>query len=140
MAVDNMEDFKALERFFRVIEGGLKTGRRRPFLGSSAGDVVFEFIISVPDYPRRVVGRESLIELYREYQHAFFLDRCFDLQVHRAADSTVTLEYASEGKVVATWTAVRQPLRRHGDDQGRQDRPLAGLSRPLRALAALEGA
>jgi hypothetical protein len=32
----------------------------------------------------------------------FFLDRYFDLRVHRADDSTVTLEYASEGKVVRT--------------------------------------
>jgi ketosteroid isomerase-like protein len=32
----------------------------------------------------------------------FFLDRCFDLRTHRADDSTVTLEYASEGRAVAT--------------------------------------
>ena len=36
------------------------------------------------------------------YRTVFFLDRCFDLRVHRADDSTVTLEYASEGKAVAT--------------------------------------
>jgi uncharacterized protein len=59
----------------------------------------------VPGYPRRVEGRENLIDLYRGYHEAFFLDRCFDLRVHRADDSTVTLEYASEGKVTASgWT------------------------------------
>jgi len=47
-------------------------------------------------------GRDNLIELYRGYQSTFFLDRCFDLRVHRSDDSTVTLEYASEGKVTAT--------------------------------------
>jgi len=31
-----------------------------------------------------------------------FLDRCFDLRTHRADDSTVTLEYASVGRAVAT--------------------------------------
>ena len=105
MTVDNIEDFLALEPFFRVIEDGLAglvdgghffdsllAGRRQ----------FFEFIITVPDYPRRVVGRENLIELYRGYHSTFFLDRCFDLRTHRADDSTVTLEYASEGRAVAT--------------------------------------
>jgi uncharacterized protein len=103
MAVNNPEDFLALEPFFRVIEAGLDglvDGGH--FFDLLADDVVFEFIITVPDYPRRVEGREKLIELYRGYHSVFFLDRCFDLRVHRADDSTVTLEYASEGKAVAT--------------------------------------
>ena len=100
MTVDNIEDFKALEPFFRVIKeglAGLVDGSH--FFDLLADDVVFEFIITVPDYPRLVAGRDNLIELYRGYQSTFFLDRCFDLRVHRADDSTVTLEYASEGKV-----------------------------------------
>ena len=103
MTVDNIEDFRALDPFFRVIEeglAGLVDGGH--FFDLLADDVVFEFIITVPDYPRLVAGRDNLIELYRGYQSTFFLDRCFDLRVHRADDSTVTLEYASEGKVVAT--------------------------------------
>jgi hypothetical protein len=75
-----------------------------------ADDVVFEFIITVPDYPRLVAGRDNLIELYRDYQSTFFLDRCFDLRVHRADDSTVTLEYASEGKGHEDRTPIRQPV------------------------------
>ena len=47
-------------------------------------------------------GERDLIDLYRGYHNAFFLDRCFDLRTHRADDSTVTLEYASEGRAVAT--------------------------------------
>lgn len=103
MTVDNIEDFQALEPFFRVIESGLAglvDGGH--FLDLLADDVVFEFIITVPDYPRRIVGRDNLIDLYRGYRKAFFLDRCFDLRTHRADDSTVTLEYASEGRAVAT--------------------------------------
>jgi hypothetical protein len=48
------------------------------------------------------VGRNNLIEMYRSYQATFFRDRCFDLRTHRSDDSTVTLDYASEGKAVAT--------------------------------------
>jgi len=103
MAVDNMRDFQALEPFFRVIEEGLEgLADGGHFFDLLADDVVFEFIITVPGYPRRVAGRDNLIELYRGYQSTFFLDRCFDLRVHRSDDSTVTLEYASEGKVTAT--------------------------------------
>ena len=103
MTVENMQDFRALDPFFRIIEeglAGLVDGGH--FFDLLAADVVFEFIITVPDYPRRVTGRDTLIELYRGYGNAFFLDRCFDLRVHRSDDATVTLEYASEGRVVAT--------------------------------------
>jgi ketosteroid isomerase-like protein len=103
MAVDNARDFQALEPFFRVIEEGLEgLADGGHFFDLLADDVVFEFIITVPGYPRRIAGRDNLIELYRGYQSTFFLDRCFDLRVHRSNDSTVTLEYASEGKVTAT--------------------------------------
>jgi ketosteroid isomerase-like protein len=101
--VHDSEDFRALEPFFRVIEeglAGLVDGGH--FFDLLADDVVFEFIITVPGYPRVVTGRANLIELYRGYQAALWLDRCFDLRVHRSDDSTVTLEYASEGHAVAT--------------------------------------
>jgi uncharacterized protein len=103
MTVDRIEDFQALEPFFRVIEDGLAglVGGGH-FFDLLADDVVFEFIITVPGYPRRIAGRDNLIDLYRGYHNAFFLDRCFDLRTHRADDSTVTLEYASEGRAVAT--------------------------------------
>jgi ketosteroid isomerase-like protein len=102
--VENPHDFRALDPFFRVIEEGLQglvDGEH--FFDLLAEDVVFDFVITVPDYPRHVVGRDTLIALYRGYGSTFFLDRCYDLRVHRSeATSTVVLEYASEGKVVAT--------------------------------------
>jgi ketosteroid isomerase-like protein len=61
MAVDNAGDFQALEPFFQVIEeglGGLVDGGH--FFDLLADDVVFEFIITVPGYPRRVEGRQAL--------------------------------------------------------------------------------
>ena len=60
-------------------------------------------MITVPGYPRRVQGRAAVAELYRRYGDTLVLDRCYDLAVHHdPAQGTVVLEYASEGKVVAT--------------------------------------
>jgi uncharacterized protein len=102
--IPDIEDFRALDPFFRIIEQGLQglaDGDR--FFELLADDVVFDFVITVPDYPRSVVGRDNLIELYRGYGSTFFLDRCHDLRVHRSdSTSSVVLEYGSQGKVVAT--------------------------------------
>jgi uncharacterized protein len=139
MPVDNPDDFLALEPFFRVIEEGLDglvDGGH--FFDLLADDVVFEFIITVPGYPRRVQGRDQLIELYRGYQGAFFLDRCFDLRAHRADDSTVTLEYASEGRAVASG---RPYANRYVSVVTIKDRKIIhwrDYLDPLRVFAALE--
>jgi ketosteroid isomerase-like protein len=95
---------RALDPFFRIIEEGLRgLADGDHFFDLLADYVVFEFVITVPDYPRHIVGRDNLIELYRSYGDTFILDRCYDLRIHRSnATSTVVLEYASEGKVVAT--------------------------------------
>jgi ketosteroid isomerase-like protein len=102
--IRDLEDFRALDPFFRIIEEGLEglvDGEH--FFDLLADDVVFDFVITVPDYPRHVVGRDNLIDLYRGYGSTFSLDRCYDLRVHRSeATSTVVLEYASEGTAVAT--------------------------------------
>jgi ketosteroid isomerase-like protein len=102
--IRDIEDFRALDPFFRVIEQGLQgIADGDHFFELLAEEVVFDFVITVPDYPRRVVGRESLIELYRGYGSTFVLDSCHDLRVHRSdSTSSVVLEYASQGKVVAT--------------------------------------
>jgi uncharacterized protein len=99
-----MNDFRALDPFFRVIEqglAGLVDGEH--FFDLLADDVVFDFVITVPDYPRHVVGRDNIIELYRGYGSTFFLDKCDDLRVHHSpSTSTVVLEYSSHGQVLAT--------------------------------------
>jgi uncharacterized protein len=139
MIADNMGDFRALDPFFRIIEeglAGLVDGGH--FFDLLADDVAFEFIITVPDYPRLITGRDNLIELYRGYQSAFFLDRCFDLRVHRGDDSTVTLEYASEGRAIGTG---RPYGNRYISVVTIRDRKIAGWRDyldPLRVLAALE--
>jgi ketosteroid isomerase-like protein len=107
MAVGNLDDFQALDPFFRIIEedlAGLVDGEH--FFDLMAEDVVFEYIITVPGYPRRVEGRQAVAELYRPYGATFSLDRCYDLAVHHDQDTgVVVLEYASQGRVVPTGTA-----------------------------------
>jgi len=98
------DDFAALDPFFRIIEQGLD-GLAGPghFFDLLAENVVFEYVITVPGYPRRVEGRAAVAELYRPYGQVLVLDRCYDLAVHHdPVQGTVVLEYASEGKVVAT--------------------------------------
>ena len=141
MTAHNMEDFRALDPFFRVIEEGLSglvDGGH--FFDMLADDVVFEFIITVPDYPRRVAGRETLIELYRGYGQAFFLDRCFDLRVHRGHDSTVTLEYASAGRVTVTGKPYGNRYISVVTISGRKIVHWRDYLDPLRVIAALEDA
>jgi uncharacterized protein len=105
--ISNLDDFRALEPFFRIIEealAGLTDGAH--FFDLLADDVVFDYIITVPGYPRHVVGRAAVAELYRPYGDALTLNRCFDLAVHRDRETgVVVLEYASEGQVVATGAA-----------------------------------
>jgi hypothetical protein len=80
MAVSNLDDFQALGPFFRIIEegvAGLVDGEH--FFDLLAEEVVFEYIITVPGYPRRVAGRQAVAELYRPYGTTIVLDRCYDL-------------------------------------------------------------
>jgi uncharacterized protein len=106
-SISNLDDFQALEPFFRIIEqalAGLADGEH--FFDRLADDVVFDYIITVPNYPRHVVGRAAVAELYRPYGEMFVLDRCFDLAVHRDRETgVVVLEYASEGRAVRTSAA-----------------------------------
>jgi uncharacterized protein len=105
--IENLEDFTALDPFFRIVaEGlaGLVDGAH--FFDMLAEDVVFDYVITVPGYPRHVEGRRAVAELYRPYGQALVLDRCHDLAVHHdTRTGVVVLEYASQGRVVATGAA-----------------------------------
>jgi ketosteroid isomerase-like protein len=138
--IDNFEDFRALDPFFRIIEEGLRghvDGGH--FFDLLADDVSFEFVITVPDYPRHVVGRDSIVELFRGYGATFCLDSCNDLRVHYSqATSTVVLEYSSAGKVVATGYPYSN---RYISVVTIRDRKVAAWRDyldPLRVFAALE--
>jgi ketosteroid isomerase-like protein len=102
--VSNLDDFEALEPFFGIIRqgvDGLVDGAH--FFDMLTDDVVFDYIITVPGYPRRVVGRDAVAELYRPYGSTFSLHRCHGLRAHHDRTTGVSvLEYASQGQVVPT--------------------------------------
>jgi uncharacterized protein len=102
--ITDLDDFKALDPFFRIIEKGLEgIADGGHFFDLLAEDVIFDYIITTPGYPRRVEGRRAVAELYRPYGTLIVLDRCHDLAVHHDIKTgVVVLEYASEGRVVAT--------------------------------------
>jgi ketosteroid isomerase-like protein len=138
--IENIEDFRALDPFFRAMEEGLKDSvQGEHYFDMLADDVVFDFVITIEGYPRHVVGRDNLIELYRGYGDTFFLDRCFDLRVHRCEDSSVVLEYASEGKVVATGAPYSNRYISVATITDRKVSEWRDYLDPLRVQAALEG-
>jgi ketosteroid isomerase-like protein len=139
--IENIDDFQALEPFFRIIEEGLAAVTDGGhFFDLLAEDVVFDFVITVPDYPRHVVGRDNLVELFRGYGSMFFLDNCYDLRVHQSPTTpTVVLEYSSSGGVVANGYPYSN---RYISVVTIKDRKVSGWRDyldPLRVFAALEG-
>jgi len=65
--------------------------------------VVFEYVISVPGYPRRVQGRQAIIDLYSDYDSYMTVRSADNLRVYRDADaSVVTLEYEVHGESAQT--------------------------------------
>src|SRR5260370_23784994 len=106
MTITDLDDFKALDPFFRIIEKGLEgIAEGGHFFDLLAEDVIFDYIITVPGYPKRVKGRKAVAELYRPYGTMIALDRCHDLAVHHDIKTgVVVLEYASKRRVVSTRT------------------------------------
>lgn len=139
--IENIEDFRALDPFLRAMKEGLRDHvDGEHYFDMLADDVVFDFVITVPDYPRQVVGRDNLVELYRGYRHAFTLDRCYDLRVHHdPAASTVVLEYSSEGTVAATGYPYGNRYISVAVIGNRKIVRWRDYLDPLRVFAALEG-
>ena len=51
--IANLEDFKALDPFFHIIEDGLRgIADGEHFFDLLTDDAVFEYVITVPGYPR----------------------------------------------------------------------------------------
>ena len=96
--------YEALAPFFRIINEGLSglvDGEH--FFDTIAADAVFEYVISVPGYPRRIVGRDAVAELYSGYGETMVLHGSDELAVHRDREaSVVVLEYAVHGRAVRT--------------------------------------
>src|SRR5580658_10166683 len=59
--INDLDNFKALEPFFRIIEQGLDgLADGDHFFDLLAEDVVFDYVITTPGYPRHVEGRQAV--------------------------------------------------------------------------------
>jgi uncharacterized protein len=96
--------FGANGPFFRIIKEGLDgLVDGEDYFDLLAEDVVFEYVISVPGYPRRVEGRRSIVELYSDYGDYMTMRSADNLRVYRDREADmVILEYEVHGEAART--------------------------------------
>ena len=96
--------FGANSPFFRIIKEGLDGFvDGEDYFDLLADDVVVEYVISVPGYPRRVEGRQGVIDLYRGYDDYMAVHSADNLRVYRDPEaSVVVLEYEVHGESAQT--------------------------------------
>ena len=101
---DDDSNFGANGPFFHIIRQGLDgLVEGEDYYDLLADDVVFNYVISVPGYPRHVEGRQSIIDLYRGYDDYMKVHSADSLQIYRDIDaSVVVLEYQVHGESVQT--------------------------------------
>jgi ketosteroid isomerase-like protein len=101
---DDKSNFGADDPFFRIIQKGLEGwASGEDYFDLLADDVVFEYVISVPGYPRRVKGRKKVLDLYSDYDDYMTVHTADNLRVYRDSEaSTIVLEYEVHGKSVQT--------------------------------------
>ena len=104
MTSRDMTKYAAMRPYFEVVAeavSGLVDGT--DFFDMHAEDVVVEYIITVPDYPRRIVGREALAELYSDYGESIVQTKSSDVyRYYDPEQAVVILEYTMHGTVVRT--------------------------------------
>ncbi|MFF2851970.1 nuclear transport factor 2 family protein [Streptomyces sp. NPDC058001] len=90
--------------FFRIIKEGLDgLVDGEDYYDLLAEDVVFEYVITVPGYPRRVEGRQGIVGVYSDYGDYVKLHSTDNLRVHRDPEtSVVVLEYEVHGTSART--------------------------------------
>ncbi|MUL84329.1 MULTISPECIES: nuclear transport factor 2 family protein [unclassified Mycolicibacterium] len=100
--IHDASNFGADGPFFHIIRTGLDgLVDGEDFFDLLADDVVFEFVISVPGCPRRVEGRDAVLDLYRDYDDYMNVRSADGLRVYRdPAASVVVLEYEVHGHPV----------------------------------------
>ncbi len=94
-------NFGADGPFFRIIREGLDgLVNGEDYFDLLTDDVVFEYVISVPGYPRRVEGRQNIIDLYSGYGDFMTVHSADSLRVYRDPEaSVVVLEYEVHGAI-----------------------------------------
>ncbi|HEY2505717.1 MAG TPA: nuclear transport factor 2 family protein [Streptosporangiaceae bacterium] len=102
--ISDGSSFGADGLFFRIIRDGLDgLADGEDYFDLLADDVVFEYVISVPGYPKRVAGRQNIIDLYSGYDDFMTMHSADSLRVYRDLDaSVVILEYEVHGESVQT--------------------------------------
>ncbi len=102
--VDADSNFGADGAFFHIIRQGLAgLVEGEDYFDLLADDVVFEYVITVPGYPRRVEGRQGVIALYAGYDDYMSVRAADNLRVYRDPEaSVVVLEYEVHGESVQT--------------------------------------
>ena len=97
-------NFGAEGPFFRIIREGLEgLADGEDYFDLLADDVIFEYVISVPGYPRNVRGRQNVIDLYSNYDDYMTVHAVDNLRVYRdPAASVAVLEYEVHGESVQT--------------------------------------
>ena len=102
--IEDSSNFGADGPFFRIIREGLQgLADGEDYFDLLADDVVFEYVISVPGYPKRVEGRQNIIDLYSDYDSFMAVNSADGLHVYRdPAASVVILEYEVHGESVQT--------------------------------------
>jgi ketosteroid isomerase-like protein len=104
MASRDMARYAAMQPYFDVVADGLRgLVDGNDFFDLHADDVVVEYIITVPNYPHMVVGRDALADLYADYGDSIVQSGSSDVhRYHDAVQSVVILEYTMHGKLVQT--------------------------------------
>jgi ketosteroid isomerase-like protein len=99
---EDISNFGADGPFFHVIREGLKgLADGEDYFDMLADDVVFEYVVSVPGYPKRIEGRQNIIDLYSDYDSFMTVRSADNLRVYRdPAASVVVLEYEVHGESV----------------------------------------
>jgi uncharacterized protein len=102
--INDSSNFGADGPFFRIIREGLKgLAKGDDYFDLLADDVIFEYVISVPGYPKRVQGRQSIIDLYNGYDDYMRVHSADSLRIYRDPEaSIVVLEYEVHGESVQT--------------------------------------
>ena len=89
---EDSSNFGADGPFFHVIQEGLRgLAEGEDYFDLLADDVVFEYVISVPGYPRRVQGRQNIIDLYSDYDSFMNVQSADNLRVYRDPAASVVV-------------------------------------------------
>lgn len=102
--IEDSSNFGADGPFFHIIREGLQgVADGDDYFDMLADDVVFEYVISVPGYPHRVEGRQTIIDLYSGYDSYMTVRSADNLRVYRDPDASVAvLEYEVHGESAQT--------------------------------------